>query len=251
MTAQAQQSRADFEAFWRKEMNVQAMDLARTNYPMTPPEKQQYLCHETNRAWITWQAARTLPAPENVREGEPYDNPAFEDLARTMGVWGTAQAALCAQFFLAGRGAVPVGAEPTATITSIDEHGPCFEWRQHWANFPIGTNFYTAAQVQAMGRMPPFEADAIAVNLMRLVGLNKHQARECEEVVRFVLAAQQQSAAQSPNLSNSAELARTPLTDEQIDSIAAGQCWSEDGVDTNLFARAIEAAHGITHPTGD
>jgi len=50
-------------------------------------------------------AARTLPAPENVRAGEPYDNPAFEDLARTMGVWGTAQAALCAQFFLAGHGA--------------------------------------------------------------------------------------------------------------------------------------------------
>lgn len=61
-TAQDQQSRAEFEAFWRKEMNVQAMDLARTNYPMTPPEKQQYLCHETNRAWITWQAARALPA---------------------------------------------------------------------------------------------------------------------------------------------------------------------------------------------
>lgn len=47
--------RQAFEAFWRREMNTEAMDLARTNYPMTPPEKQQYLCHETERAWITWQ----------------------------------------------------------------------------------------------------------------------------------------------------------------------------------------------------
>lgn len=94
------------------------------------------------------------PAPENVREGEPYDNPAFEELAGTMGVWGTAQAALCAQFFLAGRGALPAGMEPVATIASIDEHGPCFGWHQHWVNFPAGTQLYTAAQVLAMGRVP-------------------------------------------------------------------------------------------------
>ena len=40
-------------------------------------------------------------APENIREGAPYDNPAFEQLARDMGAWGTPQAALCAQFWLA------------------------------------------------------------------------------------------------------------------------------------------------------
>lgn len=39
--------------------------------------------------------------PENIREGAPYDNPEFEQLARNMGVWGTPQAALCAQFWLA------------------------------------------------------------------------------------------------------------------------------------------------------
>lgn len=46
-------------------------------------------------------AATTEAAPENIREGSPYDNPAFEQLARDLGVWGTPQAALCAQFWLA------------------------------------------------------------------------------------------------------------------------------------------------------
>ena len=39
--------------------------------------------------------------PENIREGAPYNNPEFEQLARDMGVWGTAQSAVCAQFWLA------------------------------------------------------------------------------------------------------------------------------------------------------
>ena len=94
-TAQDQQSRADFEA-WATSKGIQLtrdIDGEVFHYPLT------------KAAWAAWQAARSLPAPENVREGEPYDNPAFEDLARTMGVWGTAQAALCAQFFLAGHGA--------------------------------------------------------------------------------------------------------------------------------------------------
>ena len=41
--------------------------------------------------------------PENLREGEPYDNPAFEALARALGVWGTAQSAVCAQFWIAAK----------------------------------------------------------------------------------------------------------------------------------------------------
>lgn len=36
---------------------------------------------------------------ENVREGTPYNDPAFESLARELGVWGTAQSATCAQFW--------------------------------------------------------------------------------------------------------------------------------------------------------
>ena len=52
--------RKEFEKFWRREMNVAQMDLAKTRYPMTKPEDQQYKCHETNRAWITWQARAAL-----------------------------------------------------------------------------------------------------------------------------------------------------------------------------------------------
>ena len=55
-------------------------------------------------AWHAVQSAHRAPkAPtaENIRDGAPYDNPAFEQLARDMGVWGTPQAALCAQFWLA------------------------------------------------------------------------------------------------------------------------------------------------------
>ena len=64
-------------------------------------------------AWEAWKARAALAAPadhfekrhemvpENIREGAPYDNPAFEQLARDMGVWGTAQSAVCAQFWLA------------------------------------------------------------------------------------------------------------------------------------------------------
>lgn len=57
----------------------------------------------------TWRPLKTKPAAkpkpkapsENVRQGAPYDSPAFEQLARDLGVWGTAQSALCAQFWLA------------------------------------------------------------------------------------------------------------------------------------------------------
>lgn len=47
-----------FEAWWNREMNVEEMDLHRCDYPMMPAHKQPYACHETNRAWMTWQAAR-------------------------------------------------------------------------------------------------------------------------------------------------------------------------------------------------
>lgn len=40
-------------------------------------------------------------------------------------------------------------------------------------------------------------------------------------------------------------LERRPLSDEEISSIAAGPCWSEDGVDIYMFARALEKQHQI------
>lgn len=40
-----------------------------------------------------------LTAAENIRAGAPYDDPAFEALCREHGIWGTAEAALCAVFW--------------------------------------------------------------------------------------------------------------------------------------------------------
>lgn len=182
-TAQDQQSRAsqkDFEA-WSKNAN-QGYDLTK----MHSGKLHTYEDDKTEHAWrgffYGWQAARTLPAPDNVRAGEPYDNPAFEELARTMGVWGTAQAALCAQFFLAGRALPARGVDPMLD-TPADMEPAAYRWRWKtsgsalerrfadpdlygWAyrdECPTGEaaakmeieQLYTAAQVQAMGRVPP------------------------------------------------------------------------------------------------
>ncbi|MDH1765114.1 hypothetical protein N5D37_05250 [Comamonas aquatica] len=57
--------------------------------------------------------------PENIREGAPYDNLAFEQLARDMGVWGTPQAALCAQFWLTAQGR-PLDRQQIQSM--IDQH---------------------------------------------------------------------------------------------------------------------------------
>lgn len=41
--------------------------------------------------------------PENVRAGDLYDDPAFESLCREHQIWGTAESALCAVFWRAGK----------------------------------------------------------------------------------------------------------------------------------------------------
>lgn len=46
---------------------------------------------------------------ENIRAGDPYDDPAFERLAREHDVWGRAESALCAVFWLAGKAQSPSG----------------------------------------------------------------------------------------------------------------------------------------------
>ena len=43
-----------FESFWSENMNLVEMDLHRHIYPMN--SGWSYACHETNRAWMTWQA---------------------------------------------------------------------------------------------------------------------------------------------------------------------------------------------------
>ena len=49
------------------------------------------------------QPAEQQPCPEDIREGAPYDDPAFESLCREHEIWGTAAAAQCAVFWEAGK----------------------------------------------------------------------------------------------------------------------------------------------------
>lgn len=47
--------RDEFEAWIERETGFNTF---RTQYAMTNPEEQQYLCHRTNLAWMSWQASR-------------------------------------------------------------------------------------------------------------------------------------------------------------------------------------------------
>lgn len=48
-------SREQFEQWIKEETGF---DLWRTEYPMTEWGDQQYKCHQTNLAWMAWQASR-------------------------------------------------------------------------------------------------------------------------------------------------------------------------------------------------
>lgn len=48
-------SREQFEEWVKEETGF---DLWRTEYPMTEWDNQQYKCHQTNLAWMAWQASR-------------------------------------------------------------------------------------------------------------------------------------------------------------------------------------------------
>ena len=48
-------SREQFEKWVKEETGF---DLWRTEYPMTEWDGQQYKCHQTNLAWMAWQASR-------------------------------------------------------------------------------------------------------------------------------------------------------------------------------------------------
>ncbi len=80
----------------------------------------------TNEQWqarfaiqnaVTALASQTQAVAENIREGAPYDDPRFEALCREHGIWGTAQAALCAVFW---RQAVAVPANLAGAILSLN-----------------------------------------------------------------------------------------------------------------------------------
>lgn len=61
-------SREQFEKWVKEETGF---DLWRTEYPMTEWDNQQYKCHQTNLAWMAWQASRAaieieLPEEESL-----------------------------------------------------------------------------------------------------------------------------------------------------------------------------------------
>ncbi|QCQ57349.1 hypothetical protein KGB50_gp66 [Shigella phage DS8] len=61
-------SREKFEEWVKEETGF---DLWRTEYPMTEWDNQQYKCHQTNLAWMAWQASRAaieIELPGSFRE---------------------------------------------------------------------------------------------------------------------------------------------------------------------------------------
>lgn len=63
--------RKEFEAWLLAETGF---DICRTNFAMTKPEDQQYMCHHTNLAWLAWKASRAslcVELPDNL-DGEYY-----------------------------------------------------------------------------------------------------------------------------------------------------------------------------------
>jgi len=113
--------------------------------------------------------------------------------------------------------------------------------------------FFTAAKVQAMGRVPPewqavpvepsSEMVQAGVEDLRLRGYKHALLVGAVEVWRAMLA-----AAPRPPAAQEGK----PLTDEQMGKIIeVFSCGDGRGHDVHGIARAVEAAHGITHPTGD
>lgn len=64
-------SREQFEKWVKEETGFY---LWRTEYPMTEWDNQQYKCHQTNLAWMAWQASRAAIEIElpNQFPGEYY-----------------------------------------------------------------------------------------------------------------------------------------------------------------------------------
>lgn len=81
-------SRQQFESFIKKETGF---DLHRTNFPMTKREDQQYSSHQTNLAWLSWQASREsleveLPDGFGVHEVWCYTAVSVENALISSGV---------------------------------------------------------------------------------------------------------------------------------------------------------------------
>lgn len=111
------------EATQLLELALKRGDLSSGNYTgrrldLSVEEREQALAQEVvqlryhvshleseNVRLIETYAPNPSPTEQykNVREGVPYNDPDFESLARDLGVWGTSQSAVCAQFWQAAQ----------------------------------------------------------------------------------------------------------------------------------------------------
>ena len=72
-------SREQFEEWIKEETGF---DLWRTEYPMTGWDDQQYKCHQTNLAWMAWQASRAaieIELPGSFRESYQSSNMVIDE----------------------------------------------------------------------------------------------------------------------------------------------------------------------------
>lgn len=137
--------------------------------------------------------------------------------------------------------ALPAGAGPLCYLRPATATTPARAW-QAWENDGTAQPVYTAVQVLAMGRVTP-GWQAVPVEPTRPMMDAMHSSHAMPVCYRAALAA----APRPP-----AAQKRKPLTDEQIVKLAYDDCQiCADGDGIFQFARAVEAAHGITHPTGD
>lgn len=144
--------------------------------------------------------------------------------------------------------------EPVASVYTMDALVPGGGVRHHVTlhkPLPAGTKLYTAAQVQAMlaqGLAPGWKAVPVKPTDAMVSAMLDWGTKQSEWEAILAAAPQPPVAQPSP-----AAVERKPLTVEQIDCVTIEQ-WGEMRGHPLLahraYARAIEAAHGITTKQG-
>lgn len=230
-TEQDQQSRAEFEAHALS----QGWAYRDPQYGMVFYDHLPKVI-----AWKSWQAARALPAD---------DDALLPIAAKSHGAWD--------------------GLEELLAL-------------------PDGTEVYTAAQVQAMGRVPvesalnsfesavsaytgyiqrggsPLDAEAKRLKSIKddlrasIIDAPPPQSDQQGELVittdeagAIVAVTRQDDEGRILSVLAESEVRSKPLTDEQIEQATGAKRGHPLFLAAKGFTIAVEAAHGINHPTGD
>lgn len=149
MTAQDQQSRAEFEAWAR-----------RACYEMERHDSGQYARNTTEQVWQSWKAARALSATQEAKWF-------LHTIYNTEGIPGNA---------------------PYETVTEDEAHPFGVPGRDFSAEFPVTSQpVFTAAQVLAMGRVPPAAQDLLKEAVSRIKDmLNDDDGQAWKEARKFI-----------------------------------------------------------------